>query len=120
VRHHLHITRLEEPPVEQPQPPHDADGFIKDLERVEGDPRYPPPWPGLCPGKREPLEGPTALSPLAQAVRDYLERNPHDAQEPAGWIANTLWCLDLVSGKPTREEVLTALAEIPTGAGVAA
>jgi hypothetical protein len=32
-----------------------------------------------------------ALSPLAVAVRDYLERHPHQARQPAGWIGVTLW-----------------------------
>lgn len=31
------------------------------------------------------------LSPLAVAVRDYLDRYPHQARQPAGWIGVTLW-----------------------------
>jgi hypothetical protein len=32
-----------------------------------------------------------ALSPLALAIRDYLDRYPHQARQPAGWIGVTLW-----------------------------
>ena len=35
------------------------------------------------------------LSLLAVAVRDYLNRNPRDAREPAGWIGVTLWAYGL-------------------------
>jgi ribosomal protein S19E (S16A) len=35
------------------------------------------------------------LSLLAVAVRDYLNRNPSDAREPAGWIGVTLWAYGL-------------------------
>jgi hypothetical protein len=31
------------------------------------------------------------LSPLAVAIRDYLDRHPHQARQPAGWIGVTLW-----------------------------
>jgi hypothetical protein len=40
-------------------------------------------------------EKPPPLSLLAVAVRDYLQRNPHDAREPAGWIGVTLWAYGL-------------------------
>jgi hypothetical protein len=33
----------------------------------------------------------TPLSSLAVAIRDYLERRPHQARQPAGWIGVTLW-----------------------------
>lgn len=33
----------------------------------------------------------TPLSSLAVAIRDYLDRNPHQARQPAGWIGVTLW-----------------------------
>jgi hypothetical protein len=59
------------------------------------------------------------LSLLAAAVRDYLARNPHDAREPAGWIANTLWCYGLFAiepGSPGREAVRGALGELGGGA----
>ncbi len=36
-------------------------------------------------------EEPTPLSPLAVAVRTYLERQPHQARQPAGWIGVALW-----------------------------
>ena len=31
------------------------------------------------------------LSPLAEAVREYLDRHPYQARQPAGWIGVTLW-----------------------------
>ncbi len=53
-----------------------------------------------------------ARSALAGAVRAYLERHPHQARQPAGWIANTLWAHELYPGKPTRDEVTAALEEL--------
>jgi len=41
------------------------------------------------PPPEQPSEA--TLSPLAQAVRDYLERFPRQARQPAGWIGVTLW-----------------------------
>jgi hypothetical protein len=40
-----------------------------------------------------PPAGPSefALSSLAGAVRDYLDRHPHQTRQPAGWISVTLW-----------------------------
>jgi hypothetical protein len=32
-----------------------------------------------------------APSPLAEAVRDYLDRHPRQARQPVGWIGVTLW-----------------------------
>src|SRR5215217_2415098 len=32
-----------------------------------------------------------AVSPLAVAIRDYLDRYPHQVRQPAGWIGVTLW-----------------------------
>jgi hypothetical protein len=52
------------------------------------------------------------LSPLAAAMKVYLERNPGDRNQPESWIANTLWCHDLYPGKATREEVAAALEEL--------
>ncbi len=52
------------------------------------------------------------VSALAAAIRDYLDRNPHDACEPPGWIGATLWAYDLFPGKPTREEVRAAIEEL--------
>jgi hypothetical protein len=55
---------------------------------------------------------PPPLSPLAVAIRDYLERCPRDARHPPGWIGSTLWALDLYDGKPTPEESKAALREL--------
>ena len=52
------------------------------------------------------------LSPLAVAVRDYLERRPVDARQPAGWIGSTLWAYELHPGKPTPADVKDAIKEL--------
>jgi len=36
-----------------------------------------------------------ALSQLAVAIRDYLDRYPHQVRQPAGWIGVTLWANEL-------------------------
>jgi hypothetical protein len=69
-----------------------ADGYIEDLAPADA------PEP--------------ELSPLAAALRAYLERNPGDRNQPESWIANTLWCHDLYPGKATGEEVAAALEEM--------
>lgn len=80
-----------------------ADGWIEDLEpltaaeAVEEDP----------PAPEEP-----AVSPLAAAVRDYLDSNPHDACQAPYWIGATLWAFDLFPGKPTPAEVREALDQL--------
>lgn len=79
---------------ERRREPVEADGYVEDLERVEGD---------------------QELSDLAVAVRDYLERNPHRANESAGWIANVLWAWDLYPEKPGRVEVAAALEQLGGG-----
>jgi hypothetical protein len=82
---------------ENPVSPHlantGADGYIEDLSPVESD---------------EPAE----LSPLAVAVRDYLDARPRDARQPAGWIGATLWAYELFEGKPTPAETKAALEEL--------
>ncbi len=52
------------------------------------------------------------LSPLAACVRDYLERTPRDACQPAGWIGSTLWALELFEGRPTPPETRDAIEEL--------
>ncbi len=73
---------------------------------------------GRCSNVR-PVETPkseAASSPpgslLAAAVRAYLDCNPHDARRSPYWIGATLWCLDLLDGKPTPEEVRAAVGEL--------
>src|SRR5215217_2142349 len=60
---------------------------------------------------QQPPAGPSgfALSPLAVAVRDYLERFPRDARHPPGWIGNTLWAFELYPGLPTPAESKAAI-----------
>jgi DNA-binding Lrp family transcriptional regulator len=74
-----------------------ADGFIGDLRSAD-----------------EPEEQPeqTPVSPLATTIRDYLDRNPQDADQPPGWIGSTLWAHDLFEGKPTPAEVRLAIDEL--------
>jgi hypothetical protein len=57
-------------------------------------------------------EAARTTSALAVAVRDYLERRPHDVRQPAGWIGVTLWAHELHPGKPTPAEVKGALEEL--------
>lgn len=89
---------MEPPPEALPELPTGADGFISELEHLEPE--------------SEIIAAAMDLSPLAGALRDYLERNPGDAYRPASWLAVTLWAYDLISGKPTREEVAAALQEL--------
>ena len=49
---------------------------------------------------------------LAAAVRSYLDRNPHDACQPPGWIGSTLWAFELFDGKPTPAETRAAIDEL--------
>jgi len=78
-----------------------ADGFIEDLtEPSKGNNVTITP-------ERE-----SEVSPLAAAVRDYLNRSPKDACEPGGWIGSTLWALDLFDGKPTPQDVRAAIDEL--------
>ena len=69
-----------------------ADGYIEDLAPADA------PEP--------------ELSPLAAAMRVYLERNPHDAKQPPSWLGLTLWAHDLYECKPTSEEARAALEEL--------
>jgi hypothetical protein len=57
-------------------------------------------------------ESPPPLSPLAIAVRDYLDKSPRDARQPPGWIGSTLWALELFDGKPTPAETRAAIEEL--------
>jgi hypothetical protein len=79
-----------------------ADGFIEDLEPVEAEAEAEEKTP-----KPEP-----ALSNLAQAIRAYLDRSQHDADQPPGWLGITLWAYDLYPGKPTPGEVQAAIDEL--------
>ncbi len=76
-----------------------ADGFIEDLE---------------------PADAPRSeMSPLAAAIRAYLEKNPYHAHEPPGWIGATLWAYDLCEGKPTAAESRAAVEELKAGGHLA-
>jgi hypothetical protein len=73
----------------------EPDGFIEDLERVDD----PKPEPDTLPRKSDTPPTPkieaVALSPLAVAVRSYLERHPDHAHQSAYWIGTTLWSYEL-------------------------
>ena len=72
-----------------------ADGHIGELHLVEG-----------------PAQHDAAVSYLAEAVRDYLDKNPSDARRSPYWIGTTLWSYDLFDGKPTAEETGAAIEEL--------
>jgi hypothetical protein len=80
--------RRDELPAE-PVPQRPPDGTLGDLERV------PEPEPALV-----------------EALREWLRLNPQMIAEGPSWLANTLWAYDRVTGKPTREAVEVALAEL--------
>jgi DNA-binding Lrp family transcriptional regulator len=74
-----------------------ADGFIRDLRSAD---------------EAEESQQEPEVSPLASAIRDYLEHKPADACQPPGWIGGTLWAYDLYPGKPTPAEVRAAIDEL--------
>jgi hypothetical protein len=90
--------REEDPPGAHWANVPDADGHVEELRPADE------------------LERPEAeeapVSPLAAAVRAYLERNPRDADQPSGWIGRTLWAYDLHPGKPGPGEVRAAIEEL--------
>ncbi len=63
-------------------------------------------------GWTEEAHDPAPLSPLAVAVRTYLERCPADARQPPGWLGSTLWAYELCPGKPTPVETRAAVEEL--------
>jgi hypothetical protein len=75
-----------------------ADGAIEDL-RPESE-------------VEEASAGPPPLSPLAAAVRSYLERSPRDACQPPGWIGTTLWAYELYGSNPSPADVKAAIEEL--------
>jgi hypothetical protein len=78
-----------------------ADGHVEDLRPAE-ELAAPP----------EPASGHRYVSPLAAAVRDYLDRCPHDARRSPYWIGATLWAHELHEGKPTADETKAAIEEL--------
>lgn len=78
-----------------------ADGNIEELERVEEIPVEDFSGIELKP-----------LSPLAVALRDYLDAHPDDVKQSPYWLGATLWAFDLYPGEPTRHEVRDALEEL--------
>lgn len=93
------FRRRNENPPDQHYANVGADGHIEDLRPVaEPEPETPP------------AEIP--VSPLAAALRDYLDRSPSDADQPAGWLGSTLWALELFDGKPTPAETRAAIDEL--------
>lgn len=82
-------------PADAHDPTPEADGHIADLHLVD-----------------EPDQHNPAISPLAEAVRDYLDKNPWDARRSPYWIGATLWSFDLFDGKPTPAETGAAIEEL--------
>jgi hypothetical protein len=78
-----------------------ADGHVEDLR--------PAADPAALPGSE--AERPV-VSPLAAAVRDYLDHCPHDARRSPYWIGATLWAHGLYEGKPTPAETRAAIGEL--------
>jgi hypothetical protein len=79
-----------------------ADGHVEDLRPVEN----PATVAGLSDSERPDV------SPLAAAVHDYLDRQPHDARRSPYWIGATLWAHELHEGKPTPDETKAAIEEL--------
>ena len=52
------------------------------------------------------------IGSLAAAMDDYLRLNPHDAAQPAGWIATTLWTYELYASKVSPSDAKAALEEL--------
>jgi hypothetical protein len=77
-----------------------ADGFTGDL-RPADEPEHSHQQPAA-----------PVISPLAEAIRAYLEHNPNDACQPPGWIGTTLWAYDRYPHKLTPDEVRAAIAEL--------
>lgn len=83
-----------------------ADGAISDPLKLEAavDSETVEKLPAQCEVDVEPL------SDLAAAVRERLERNPKEAREPAGYLANTVWAYSPPgTPKPTADDVREAL-----------
>jgi len=76
-----------------------ADGHVEDLQ-LEDD-------SAIAERAPEPV-----VSPLAEAIRNYLDRNAGDACQPPGWIGSTLWAFDLYPDKPTPAEIRAAIDEL--------
>ncbi len=76
-----------------------ADGWTEDLQ---------PDGPEASADRGQEV----SVSPLAAAIRSYLEKNPNDACQPPGWIGVTLWAHNLYPGKPTPAETGTAIGEL--------
>jgi len=94
VRRLLDINRQ----ISSDQPADSADGNIEELERVEN------PVEDF-----EGIETKDLPSPLAVALRDYLDAHPDDVHQTPYWLGATLWAFDLYSGHPAPDEVRDAL-----------
>jgi hypothetical protein len=77
---------------------HQRDGWIADLDPVDPAPAESPPEP--------------EVSELARVIREYLDRRPHDVDQPPGWLGTTLWAYDLRPDKATASEVQAAIEEL--------
>lgn len=55
------------------------------------------------------------VSYLAAAMRIYLDKNPHDAEQPANWITTTMWAYGWLDRNPTAQESKAAMSELVGG-----
>jgi hypothetical protein len=98
--------------------PVQPDGYTEELERVEEIPVEDFSDCELKPvQKPDPIEDFSGielkpLSPLAVALRDYLDAHPDDVHQSPYWLGATLWAFDLYPEEPTRHEVRDALEEL--------
>jgi hypothetical protein len=61
---------------------------------------------------REAYQGERPLSPLAEAIKAYLDHNPHDACQLPGWLGTTLWAHNLYPDRPTPDASIDAIEEL--------
>lgn len=87
----------------------DADGWVEDLREPLEDVAF---LIGEGARATDVEDVPAPLSGLAVALNDYLMVNPGDRIQRPSWLGVTLWCYDLVAGKPTPEEIGAALEEL--------
>jgi hypothetical protein len=52
------------------------------------------------------------LSPLAEAIAGYVEKNPRERQQASHYLGLTVWALGLYDGHPTNDESRAAVAEL--------
>lgn len=111
----LDIARPLTQPYEAP-PAHD--GYTSELERVpdqqEDHVDHIESFDFADEDQAEDFDGIEAkpLSPLAVAIRRYLDDHPDDSEQSAYWLGATCWAFDLYPTSPTQPESRDALREL--------